>query len=85
MKYLRTFLTDLYLSFKTGPAGFSARKLTAFAAVVVAAFTTYKHTNDANATTMVSVWLLGAFLCLGIVTMEQITNLKNGKQTGSTT
>jgi hypothetical protein len=74
----------LYESFKNSPDGFSARKLTAFLCVAVAAYETYKHTNDTNITTVIMIWLTAGFLCLGIITMEQVTNLKNGNN-GKTT
>lgn len=76
MKYLVLLFTDLYGSFKNAPGGFSARKCTAFAAVCVAAYETYVHTNPFNLTTVILIWLGIAMLCLGIITMEQVIRFK---------
>lgn len=84
MRYIKTFITDLYASFFNSPGGFSARKLSAFLCFAVACYATYKFTTAHNVTTVLLIWLACGLLCLGIVTMEQIINFKTGKnETGS--
>lgn len=79
MKYIKTLISDLYASFFNTPGGFSARKLSAFLSFAVACYVTYKFTTVHNVTTVLLIWLGVALLLLGIITMEQITNFKNGK------
>lgn len=68
----------LLSSMDNNTIGASARKLSAFWGIVfVATFISYKHSSDANAPTLITIWLLFALLCLGLVTMEQIIKLKN--------
>lgn len=80
--WLGLLVFDLWASFKNSPGGFSARKCTAFLCVVVAAYTTYRHANEHNLTTVVLIWLGVGLLCLGIITMEQIITFKNGNDNG---
>ena len=77
MKWLTTLISDIYKSFTNEPGGFSARKLTAFASVVVAAYETYHHTDISNITTVIIIWLSIALLCLGIITAQQIIDFRN--------
>jgi hypothetical protein len=74
---MRKVLKDLIASFTTDTLGFSARKLSAFAGVVVAIAVTYKLPKDAYLHAIYA-WQTFALLCLGIVTIEQIIRLKNG-------
>jgi len=68
-------------SFTASKDGGSARKLSAFYAVVImAGFVTVYFSNDKNATTMVAVWLIFASLCLGMVTAQQLIELKSGNK-----
>ena len=78
MKYIIRVLTYLLQSFTTENGGASARKLTAFAAVLVAIYITYHYTDKDNVITMVIIWLSTGMLCLGLVTFAQLIQLKNG-------
>jgi hypothetical protein len=78
--WLGKFGRDLYNSFTNKPGGLSARKLTAFHCILMASYATYKHTTDANVTTVQAIWIAGGFLCLGIITLEQLTKFKNGSK-----
>ena len=71
---------DLYNSFNTEQAGFSARKLSAFVAIVTAAIITHKHTTPGNLDSLVITWLLFALLALGLVTFAQLVQFKTGQK-----
>ena len=67
-------------SFTADKDGGSARKLSAFYAVVLmAGYITLKKTNTTNALYMLIAWLIFAGVCLGMVTIQQLIELKNGK------
>ena len=74
---MRKVIIGLLGSFTTLKDGWSARKLSAFAGVVVAIAVTYKLPKDAYLHAIYA-WQTFALLCLGIVTIEQIIRLKNG-------
>lgn len=69
---------DILKSLKTTSGGYSGRKLSAFASVCVSAFLSYLYTDKTILTTVLLIWLSFAALCLGIVTIEKIIQLKNG-------
>ena len=76
---MRKIFHNLIASFTTEKDGYSARKLSAFAAVVVAIYITIKLIPIAAQIDALYAWLAFGLLCLGIVTIEQIINLKNNK------
>lgn len=76
---MRKIFNNLIASFTTDKDGYSARKLSAFAAVVVAIYITVKLIPIAAQIDALYAWLGFGLLCLGIVTVEQIINLKNNK------
>lgn len=76
---MRKIFNNLIASFTTDKDGYSARKLSAFAAVVVAMYITVKLIPIAAQIDALYAWLGFGLLCLGIVTVEQIINLKNNK------
>lgn len=79
---MKKVFNDIWNSFNTESTGASARKLSAFVAVVpVAAVITYQHANDQNTVELVMVWLSFALLCLGLVTMSQLVELRTGVTT----
>jgi hypothetical protein len=79
----KTFLY-LWNSLDTQAGGASARKLSAFVAVVpVSAWITHQHATDENTVELVMVWLSFAMLCLGLVTMSQLIELRAGRTTKS--
>jgi len=77
---MKKILSNLINSFTTDKDGYSARKLSAFAAVCVAIYVTVKLIPVAVQIDALYAWLIFAGVCLGIVTIEQIINLKNGSK-----
>jgi hypothetical protein len=77
---MKTLIKKLWSSFDNSPGGFSARKLSAFVAVVVvSAKISYQFTTAENLVEVLIVWLTFAAVCLGLVTGEQLIKLRNGK------
>lgn len=74
---MKKFWNNLIKSFTTDSEGFSARKLSAFVAVVTAIYVTVKEIPKEDLIHALYAWLCFALLCLGIVTIEQIIKLKN--------
>jgi uncharacterized membrane protein YjjB (DUF3815 family) len=69
-------------SFTADKDGSSARKLSAFYAIVImSGFITINKTDKDNATTMLEVWLLFAGVCLGMVTVQQLIEFIKGSKT----
>ena len=70
-------------SFKANANGYSGRKLSSFFAVIMAAYVTiYKLPAEGEIRLhALYAWLLFALLCLGIVTVQQVIEFKNGRQT----
>jgi hypothetical protein len=58
--------------------GFSARKLSAFALMVLIAYAHYKYLDISNVVEVIIIDLCGVLILLGLVTMEQVIKLKNG-------
>lgn len=58
--------------------GFSGRKLTAFAFVVMSAYIHLKYVNETNAIEALIVDVCCILVSLGIVTAQNIIDLKNG-------
>lgn len=63
-------------SFDNTKNGFSARKLSAFIAVLTSIYATYKFVDTTTVVHSLMVWLTFALLCLGIITVEQILKFK---------
>jgi len=63
----------------------SARKLTSLFAVLVGAYVTKYKLPPTDQLAALYAWLGLALLCLGIVTVQNIIDFKNGKSNGSTT
>lgn len=57
---------------------FSARKLSAFVAVMTAIYLSNKYCTTDVLDYVITAWLLFALLCLGIITIEEVIRLKNG-------
>ena len=76
---MKKFWEKLLGSFDTTSSGsLSARKLSAFAAVMTAIYVTAKEIPTSDQINALYAWLFFAAVCLGIVTAEQIIKLKNG-------
>ena len=72
-------IRNLIKSFSNIEGGFSARKLTAFALMVCVAYIHYKFVNQENAIDALIIDLVGVGFFLGLITVAQIINFKNGK------
>lgn len=68
-------------SFTTAEGGFSARKLTAFWFAILASYVHYAHLDNDNAVEFLIVDVCAMFLCLSIITAQDIINLKTGNTT----
>jgi hypothetical protein len=75
---IKFIITNILASFSTNPGGFSGRKLSAFAGVVMAAYN-LRFADSTIAVEMTITWLTFSLLALGIVTAEQVIKLKTGK------
>lgn len=73
-------ITELINSFYNNDQGFSSRKLTAFALMVCVAYIHYKFIDQTNAIEALIADLCAILVALGIVTAQNIIELKNGKQ-----
>ena len=75
-------ITWISKSFTADKDGSSARKLSAFYAIVImSGFITINKTDKDNASTMLEVWLLFAGVCLGMVTVQQLIEFIKGSKT----
>ena len=75
---MKDIITKLLASFDNHSLGYSGRKLSAFAGVLIGYYITcYKLPVDQQINALYA-WLLFALLCLGIITFEQIIKFKNG-------
>ncbi len=75
---MKDFIKKLVSSLDTTTNGFSGRKLTALASIIIAAYVTYTLPDAVKLYALYS-WQALALLCLGIVTVEQVIKLKNGE------
>jgi hypothetical protein len=74
------FLTKLFASLDNHSLGYSGRKLTAVFAVLMGAYITKYKLAEADQLHALYAWLFLALLCLGIVTIQNIIDFKNGKK-----
>jgi hypothetical protein len=77
---MKEIINKILSSFDNSSEGFSARKLTAFSLMVCIAYVHYKYVNESTAIEALITDLCGVLIALGIVTAEQIINLKNGNK-----
>jgi hypothetical protein len=76
---MKKILHKLESTFDTTTKGYSSRKLSAFWAIVImGGLITYKYVDVTNAVEMLTAWLIFGLLCLGIITVQNIINFKNG-------
>jgi hypothetical protein len=78
---MKKFINDVLASFKANKEGYAARKLSAFIAVLTAMVLSYEYADVTVIIGLVSIWLIFALLLLGIVTFQEIIQLKNGTST----
>lgn len=77
-------INNILNSFKNNNLGNSARKSSAFWGVMVATFITVYKLPLNDQLQALYVWLLFSMICMGIVTIENVIQLKNGKSTSTT-
>lgn len=75
-------IKDLLNSFKNNTAGYSGRKLSAFVGVLTGIYLTIFKLPLANQIEGLIIWLAFSLLCLGIVTVQNIIEFKNGSNKG---
>lgn len=75
------FLKNLFDSFHNRPGGFSARKLSAFVGVTVCVYVTIHFCTEKILVDVLMVWLMFSLLCMGIITIQQVMDLKSGRTT----
>ena len=71
-------IDNLLSSFDNDTIGFSARKLSGFFAVLVAIYITIKKVSEINVENLTIIWLTFAAICLGMITIQQVIEFKNG-------
>lgn len=81
---MKDFIKKLIASLDTKTEGFSGRKLSALAAIITGIYITiYELPKDAQIHALYA-WLTFALLCLGIVTVQQVIEFKNGQKQNPT-
>lgn len=75
---MKTFITKLFASLDNHSIGYSGRKLTALFCTLYAAYLS-KDLEGENRLHACYSFLTVALLCLGIVTVQNIIDFKNGK------
>jgi hypothetical protein len=75
-------IKDLLNSFKNDKAGYSGRKLSAFIGVATAIYLTIFKLPLENQIEGLIIWLAFSLLCLGIVTVQNVIEFKNGSNKG---
>lgn len=79
---MKKLIFDFVESFKNTPAGFAARKLSAFWAIVImGTIVTIKYGSPENAVEMLLIWLSFGLLCLAVVTIQNIIDFRTGSTT----
>lgn len=73
-------MKKIIASFDNSTDGFSARKLSAFAGVIVSIIATFRFVDVNTIIEALMVWLVFALLCLGIITAEQLLKFYKGKR-----
>ena len=74
-------IKNLIDSLKTNADGFSGRKLSALVGVLTGVYLTIFKVPSENQLECLIVWLAFSLLCLGIVTVQNVIEFKNGKTT----
>lgn len=80
---MKNFITNILNSFKNDKDGFSARKLTAFALMGCIMYIHKYYVTEGNATEVLIIDLCGVLIALGIVTAQNIIELRNGKNSNN--
>lgn len=73
------FFKKVFASLDNHSLGYSGRKLTAVFAILMGAYITKYHLPTEAYLHALYAWQILALLCLGIVTIQNIIDFKNGK------
>lgn len=71
----------LIASFDNSPSGASARKMTAFALMICIAYLHLNFVDTANAVDFMVIDMVGVGFFLGLITADQIIQLRSGSVT----
>jgi hypothetical protein len=77
---MKQFIKKLFASLDNHSLGYSGRKLSSLAGVMVGVYITVHEIPKTDLITALYAWLGFALLCLGIVTVQNIIDFKNGKE-----
>jgi hypothetical protein len=77
---MKNFITKLFASLDNHSLGYSGRKLSALAGVLTGIYITVKLLPIDSQLHALYAWLLFSLLCLGIVTIQNVIELKNGNK-----
>ena len=75
-------IKDLLNSLKNNTSGYSGRKLSALVGVITGVYLTIFKIPLEHQLNALMVWLAFSLLCLGIVTVQNIIEFKNGSNKG---
>jgi hypothetical protein len=81
---MKQFFKKLFASLDNHSLGYSGRKLSSLAGVMVGVYITVHEIPKTDLITALYAWLGFALLCLGIVTVQNIIDFKNGKENNNT-
>jgi hypothetical protein len=76
---IHSFIIGIWKSFFNDKEGASARKLSAFAGLVIGYYITIYELPESQQFNALCIWLLYSLVCFGIIRAEQLIELKNGK------
>lgn len=76
---MKSFFQKIAASLDNTTLGYSGRKLSSLAGVLVSVYITIKLIPVSEIITALLIWLSFSLLCLGIITVQQIIDFKNGK------
>ena len=77
---MKKIFDSLLSSFDNETKGFSGRKLTAFWLVIVVTWLHYNYVDKSIVVDVIQTDLVFIAVCLGLVTVQQIVDFKNGKR-----
>lgn len=77
---MKNLFNKLLASFDNDTHGFSARKLSGFFSVVLAGYICVKEVSAINVENLTIIWLAFACICLGMITVQQLIEFKDGKK-----
>ena len=80
---MKDFINKLIASLDNVNSGFSARKLSALASVITSIVVTFQFGSSEHIEIILTIWLGFGLLCLGIITIQQLVELRTGKSSSS--